>query len=251
VDPVFKAFYSPYNSMSNKPIIKIDPKGDDDYYNYKGQYLGSDDSKTSKEMRLIKQEDWNSLTKEYKNDDDPFNDLKPPPSALAISKSRIIQFQTVENQELVMKSMENKTANDGKESAGFVLLDVTNAKAYIVEDLNANRFEHHVIRSRSKYKYDDPTTFYLNDEKFDKIIIGGIHTHSQGDNTHGPSTGTNAHNKEYVDTKVASSTKSDEYVIDKDLYRATPSEDTEQLNRPTTQISKMALQTYGSTHLAP
>lgn len=227
-------------------------KGGDDYYNYKGQFLGSDDSKTSKEIRLIKQGDWNNLTKGNTTDDNPFNDTKIPTTSLAVSKSRIIQFQSIEEQEKVMKTMENKTANDGKESTGFIVLDVTNAKAYIVEDLKATRSERHVKRSITKYLLDDPTTFYIDDGKFDKVVIGGIHTHPQGDDDyHGPSTTENAYDPKYVDTKTASKSKSDEYVLDKDLYRATPSEETQQLNRSTSQVSKMALQTYGNTHPAP
>ena len=46
-DPVFKEFISPYNSMSNNPIMRIDPRGDDDYFDSSGRYLGSDDKKTN------------------------------------------------------------------------------------------------------------------------------------------------------------------------------------------------------------
>jgi hypothetical protein len=41
VDPVVKIFQSGYNCFSDNPIIKVDKKGDDDYYmNDKGQLLG-------------------------------------------------------------------------------------------------------------------------------------------------------------------------------------------------------------------
>jgi RHS repeat-associated protein len=38
VDPIMKPHLSPYNSMSNNPIIRIDPNGDDDYFNSDGSY---------------------------------------------------------------------------------------------------------------------------------------------------------------------------------------------------------------------
>lgn len=40
-DPVIKASLSPYNSMSNSPIIKIDPRGDDDFFTSDGKFLYS------------------------------------------------------------------------------------------------------------------------------------------------------------------------------------------------------------------
>jgi RHS repeat-associated protein len=47
VDPIFKEYISPYNSMSNSPIMRIDPRGDDDYFDSSGRYLGSDDKSTN------------------------------------------------------------------------------------------------------------------------------------------------------------------------------------------------------------
>lgn len=41
-DPVISAWQSNYACFSNNPIIKIDPNGDDDYYNKKGKKVGTD-----------------------------------------------------------------------------------------------------------------------------------------------------------------------------------------------------------------
>ncbi|MFM7014726.1 MAG: RHS repeat-associated core domain-containing protein [Bacteroidota bacterium] len=41
IDPVTKPTFGLYNSMSNNPIIRIDPWGNDDYFNLAGVYLGS------------------------------------------------------------------------------------------------------------------------------------------------------------------------------------------------------------------
>ncbi len=41
VDPVEKPWRSGYDAFDNKPIWKVDPNGNDDYYNKKGEYIGS------------------------------------------------------------------------------------------------------------------------------------------------------------------------------------------------------------------
>ncbi len=46
LDPVFKPWQSGYSAFSNNPIARIDPNGDDDYFNAQGQYIGSDNRKT-------------------------------------------------------------------------------------------------------------------------------------------------------------------------------------------------------------
>jgi RHS repeat-associated protein len=42
VDPVIKSKMSNYSCFSNNPIIYIDPKGNTDYYNRRGRYIGTD-----------------------------------------------------------------------------------------------------------------------------------------------------------------------------------------------------------------
>ncbi len=41
-DPVLKPYLSPYMTFSNNPVWKVDPNGDDDYFNNKGDFLYSD-----------------------------------------------------------------------------------------------------------------------------------------------------------------------------------------------------------------
>jgi hypothetical protein len=40
-DPVIKPWQSPYLCFSGNPIWRIDPNGDDDFFNSKGEYMGS------------------------------------------------------------------------------------------------------------------------------------------------------------------------------------------------------------------
>jgi RHS repeat-associated protein len=62
VDPVRKPWISPYICFSDNPIIFVDPNGDDDYFDYQGKYLGSDNQK-SKNIQFIKREDVGGLSK--------------------------------------------------------------------------------------------------------------------------------------------------------------------------------------------
>jgi RHS repeat-associated protein len=41
IDPVVKPHLSPYNSMSNNPITRVDPRGDDDYFKADGTFSHS------------------------------------------------------------------------------------------------------------------------------------------------------------------------------------------------------------------
>jgi len=52
IDPVYKADQSPYVSMSNNPITRIDPKGDDDYFDTKGNFIRSD-NKTTRTIYIV------------------------------------------------------------------------------------------------------------------------------------------------------------------------------------------------------
>jgi Metallopeptidase toxin 2 len=60
VDPVIKPWQSPYSCFSNSPIVRVDPNGDDDYFDAKGNYLGSD--KVGAAVRII-----SNPTSEIKN----------------------------------------------------------------------------------------------------------------------------------------------------------------------------------------
>jgi hypothetical protein len=63
MDPLAEKRYSisPYAYCSNNPITHIDPTGmlDDDYFNYDGEYLGTDNSTTSFNIKIVDEGTWN------------------------------------------------------------------------------------------------------------------------------------------------------------------------------------------------
>ncbi len=69
VDPLNEERYglSPYQYCQNSPVMLTDPTGmlDDDYFNRKGKYLGSDDAKLDF-VRIIDEKDWNTHAEEGK-----------------------------------------------------------------------------------------------------------------------------------------------------------------------------------------
>jgi len=64
IDPVYKTHLSPYNSMSNNPLIRVDPKGDDDYFDSKGNYLRSD-NKATRIIHIINKKGIDIQLKDY------------------------------------------------------------------------------------------------------------------------------------------------------------------------------------------
>jgi len=142
--------------------------------------------------------------------------------------------------------METQTAGDGLEVKAHIILDVVTAELKVVIDKDAVRYEDHVT-----YKWGfqdaDPKTHYINDGTFSKVIVGGIHTHPQSEDktSHGPSTPGNAATK-YVDTKGSMERKANEYVLDKDLYKATSKGEVKKLDKEKTDVAKDAIKTYGA-----
>ncbi len=52
IDPVFKSYISLYSLNSNNPLVFIDPKGDDDFFDIYGNFLGTDNGSTNN-IRII------------------------------------------------------------------------------------------------------------------------------------------------------------------------------------------------------
>lgn len=122
-DPVRKPNQSPYSVFSGNPIWKVDPDGDDDYYNKGGKFIGSDGIGTK--IRLM--------------DNDAIQNSKSFAASLALAHavkidigkardmpgmSRMINFS---NDGGTFKQM-YKDAHDGAERGTYIVLDAKNAE---------------------------------------------------------------------------------------------------------------------------
>ena len=53
IDPVVKPWRSSYDALDNNPIWKVDPKGDDEYYNSKAEWIGSNGNHNNVRVMLL------------------------------------------------------------------------------------------------------------------------------------------------------------------------------------------------------
>ncbi|MFN8714945.1 MAG: hypothetical protein ACK5Z2_19005, partial [Bacteroidota bacterium] len=87
VDPVIKPFRSGYDAFSNNPVNRVDPNGDDDFFNAQGLYLFS--TPTGNNIRIITSVNWHL-----------FISIPRPPYLPTITNERQIKY-AVENSMLI------------------------------------------------------------------------------------------------------------------------------------------------------
>jgi hypothetical protein len=266
-----KPFVSVYNSMSNSPIGKKDPFGDDDYYDEKGRLIYHTENGTNN-IRVLLRSDFDAYDKKRYEDyaktqpqgkamKQPVWKLGNPPQLEKLNALSVeVKVQAKVDQEAVMSQLEKSTADDAekREDSGNIILEInkdpktkkiTSASLYIEVDKGATRSKNYVLSPDYSFLEDDPSIRYVKNGKFNKILIGGIHTHPQlGQSTHGPSTPENAYDKKYVDTSTSKECSCDEFVLDNDLFKATPTGGTSKLDRATFNVAREALKTHASTH---
>jgi len=158
-DPLAEKYYgwSPYGYCKNNPLIRIDPDGRDDYFNRKGEYLGTDGAQTS-ELRLINTDVWSGIMKGVKHG---------MPSDVSIKQfqegSKIISVENAGNK---FSAMWNESAGS-KETAGYIVFDPENASI---------TFERVTVENASS------NGGYISKKAGDKfgengIILGNVPTH--------------------------------------------------------------------------
>lgn len=244
LDPVTKPWQSSFTAFSNSPISRVDPNGDDDYYNEKGQWIKTIGDNNGI-VRIIKQKTYDDLVK-ANSDPRLFSPGLSP--QIAEANSNVVEVQTTAAQMAVFAALEGKTAADGKESGARVILDVEKFKLSIVEDTDAERFPTLVVFSDVWLDKDGGSTTYA-DSRRTKVILSHIHTHPQdpdirGDGIitipHGPSTsGPNN------DIQLTQRDGRISFVLDQDLFRVTPATAITKLDRQNANVPLDALQSTG------
>jgi len=162
VDPVVKIWQSGYVSYSNNPIWKVDPNGDDDYYNYAGKYVGSDNQKTTN-IRLVSSKE-------------AFNAYQKQGLEVLQGKTRIVIVQN--NADEAINSIYTNSVNSEIEQKAYIILDTKNATLSI--EVQPQDAEDKVNESLNKYKnYTRGGDKYKSPDGDDgnKVIVGQIHGH--------------------------------------------------------------------------
>lgn len=162
LDPVVKVWQSGYVAFSNSPIWKIDPNGDDDYYNYAGKFVGSDGAKTTN-IRLVSSKQ-------------AFEAYQKQGVDMLQGKTKIVTVQ--ENTDQAINNIYTNSVNNKIEQKAYIILDTKNATLGIVaqpqspDDKINESTNDFTIRSRGGDKYISP----VGDDG-NKVIVGQIHGH--------------------------------------------------------------------------
>lgn len=191
LDPIFRADISMYAVMSNDPIARIDPQGDDDCYSENGDYIYTD-SKSSSDIRIIKYSDFfaeqqkmESILNSSGSSLDPAA-VKSDFEKTIQANSGIVSFEVPQGDYALgqddvwydMWEMSNLyIGGDGKEKSGYLILDIS--------DMNSPRvYFHHNNSANNTPTSSSNDKIYTSrgerpsiDDSGKLLVMGQIHTH--------------------------------------------------------------------------
>lgn len=207
LDPVQRAGQTMYGMMSNNPIVMIDPRGDDDYYNERGVYLYSD-TRNSNDIRLITQKQFNAIHQNYSSQIADKNSSYRDLIEKLDTESRVItikvnadQFKSmIEDSNLKSNDFSSTGENRRMEQAGLLVLDVDKAEIRLErQDDSKNTYDTSFLYDGMKSPKDNKSIWQPTDKPFgveSVVVIGTVHTHAlnfQGE--FGTSTFVNFHDR--------------------------------------------------------
>ena len=171
LDPVKRHHISPYSSMSNNPIARIDPEGDDDYYNKAGKYVGSDG--VGNAIRIT-----GTPTKEKFN---KYLESQGAEWMKSVSKEVTIDPDAVP----ILKKMYETSVKDNYEVKAYIILDVENATLSVeIQERTDGDDEGHsnnVWDAHTGGEAGDYNTAQ-GEGNSNKVIIAQAHVHPGGEN---------------------------------------------------------------------
>lgn len=120
IDPVVKPWMSLYSTFSNNPIARIDTKGDDDYFDMKGNYLYS--TKTGTKIRIV-----------------AFNNICILPSEMPFPVRKDKKYNYYVASELANDAVSKIISRYHKSDAEFVLAIDEDSYAFVRDGVKKNR----------------------------------------------------------------------------------------------------------------
>jgi len=180
VDPVKKYWQSTYCTFSNNPIIKIDPSGDDDYYDKKGQYLGSDFSLTTN-VRIIERKVFETAQRTFNT----FSKL-PKTEPLYTVGQNVFNGYLQQNSKILTinykgSDYSNMWNSSKNERGGYFLLDPEKASLSFKPWANTASNTPEKASADDTYEIDGVTYHTQSD----LIVIGSIHDHPTQESYYG------------------------------------------------------------------
>ena len=134
MDPVVKSWRSSYDAFDNSPIWKIDPNGDDDFYNRHGKYIGSyGKGKALRVMDDLKVQGKQTFIFALVNSKNPIKSISKrfPSSDNFMNRSREITFK---NEGETFKRMRMGAEKDNRERGTYLIFDAKNAEVRTLDN---------------------------------------------------------------------------------------------------------------------
>lgn len=149
-DVVYKIDLSDYVAFSNNLIVMIDPSGDDDYYNEKGEYLYTD-TKTTSDIRVIPQAKWDEIHNNYskqlgetdKSNIELINTLNSSSQVTSFERLSTIQFNNGKHMEFLNSVVREYKLENISKNYTF-LIDNTIGMGILITDGKVG--EHQIIK---------------------------------------------------------------------------------------------------------
>ncbi len=176
VDPLSDKYpnQSNYVYCSNNPIMRIDPNGEDDYFNENGVYLGSDFSKTDF-VRVMSQENWDNTKMIFnENSEDEFETINQD---LGILFSNVVSESNISDEVALKiyghynttdcKLQAMNKAEDNGESGGMRINATGNTPTHIEIKIEGNK------RTKVSDHFNEIVNMFSHEEQHEKDIKSG------------------------------------------------------------------------------
>ena len=184
VDPVTRASMSIYIVMSNSPVSRIDPDGDDDYFSLTGKYLGNDydifeGEERTNIVRIIDEDIFRQMVNDNQNNStkaDRYRKARKATSKI-VTVNKGFEGKVLEGM-WNLSNPESKDPEERKEQAAIMALDLeTGELRYIIQPDDKNTNDKSLINRSEKID----GVHYVPGRNQRLVYLGAVHTHPNPD----------------------------------------------------------------------